>query len=320
VEVLFVAMAILTYGGRQAGYRSGHWLAPTDPENPGRRALPIERRQGRLCLIAALVSYYGPALIFVGVHNGWAQVEPYLRDHLFDAFGCAALYVLIFRQFKQPFPQIHRADRLWRWLSRWLNIPIQLDAIQLSLASAAIGAASVFAAGGDRWAILGAGFLTGLILQGFWTGVISGVSGPGIVATVVVCDERVLLVRRRRQGRLLLLRTRGPFLWDFPAGRIQPDETAPHAAVRKAREEAAAVVAAREVLDERLDALTMRHVIFIACDLISEISHMAAENEATQIMWCDIDQFHRRYFSPDATATVRAYVDAALGAGPRGDS
>jgi hypothetical protein len=54
-----------------------------------------------------------------------------------------------------------------------------------------------------------------------------------IAAAVIVRDGRVLLVRRRV--------AEGSLSWQFPAGKIEPGETAQEAAVREAREEAAVV-------------------------------------------------------------------------------
>jgi len=108
-----------------------------------------------------------------------------------------------------------------------------LSAIQLTLASAAIAAASVFTAGGDFQAVALGGILAALILQGFWTGVISGVSGTA---------------------------------------------------------------------------------------LISGIPCMAAADEITKVMWCDIDQY-RRHISPTwGTTAMRAYVEKALRTGQQAES
>jgi 8-oxo-dGTP pyrophosphatase MutT (NUDIX family) len=278
---------------------------------------PTARRQGRLCVAAALVSYFGPALVFVVVHHGWEQIEPYLRGHLFDAFGCAALYTLAFRQFRLPWPQIQLAKYAWRWL----NIRVQLSAMQLTLASAAIAAASVFTAGGDFQAVALGGVLAALILQGFWTGVISGVSGAAIAEAIIVHDRRVLLVRERH-NILTGWWAFGSFSseWRFPFGKIETDETARQAAVRVAMKETTILVVPRSVLGERLYLAPMRDVIYVTCDLISGIPCMAAADEITKVMWCDIDQY-RRHISPTwGTTAMRAYVETALRTGQQAES
>jgi len=264
IEIVAAAAAV-TYGGRIIGHRSGHWLAPRDEEHPGQRMPPIERRQGQLCVVAALVSYYGAAVAFVAVHDGWSQVDSHLREHLLDAFGCAALYALVFRHFRQPESRLQPTNRIWRLLTGWLDIGIQLAAIQLTLASAAIVAASVFSADGSFQEVGFAGLLAAFILQGFWTGVISGVSGTDIVAAVIVHDSRVLLVRHRSQKKFVdwLLRVSGRSPWQFPCSKIEPDETVQQAAVREARGMAAVAVNARLVIGEKLYVRTMRRVIYM---------------------------------------------------------
>jgi 8-oxo-dGTP pyrophosphatase MutT (NUDIX family) len=313
-EIVAVAAA-LTYGGRITGHRSGHWLAPRDEKHPGRRMPPIERRQGRLCIVAALVSYYGAAITFVAVHDGWSQVESHLRDHLLDAFGCAALYALVFRQFRQPEPRLQPTDQIWRLLTGWLDIGIQLAAIQLTLASAAIAAASVFSAGGSFQEVGFAGFLAALILQGFWTGVISGVSGADIVAAVIVHDSRVLLVRHRSQKKFIdwLLRVSGRSPWQFPCGKIEPDETVPQAAVREASGMAGVAVNAGHVIGEKLYVRTMRRVIYVACDLTKGINHVETRDGLTEVAWCDVGKFHK-YYSDNMTI-VEKYVDTTIKGG-----
>lgn len=310
-EIIIVAEAALTYGGRIAGHRSGHWLSPRDAEHPGGRLPPIERRQGRLCVAAALVSYYGAAVTFVAVHDGWSQIESHLRDHLLDAFGCAALYALVFRQFRKPKSRVQPTDRTWRWLTGWLDIGIQLAAIQLTLASAAIAAASVFSAGGNFEDVCFAGLLATLILQGFWTGVISGVSGADIAAAVIVHDGRVLLVRDRSHKKSVdwLLRISGRSPWQFPAGKIEPDETVQQAAVREAEGKAAVAVTARIVIGEELSVRTMRRTIYVACDLFKEINRVATGDRFTETAWRDVGKLHKRY--SDNMDVIEKYVHIA---------
>ena len=174
-------MSLLLQGGiiiyiplaRGAGYLSGQWLAPPDPDNAGRRVAPLEPRQGRVCIAAALVTYYGAALTFVGWHHGWNPVEPYMRIHFLDGFGCAALYALIFRHAGE----VNSADRAGKGLVHWLKA--QADKVWavagLTAASAVIAAASVFGAGAGRTVVIYAGVMAALILMAFWIGIIAGI-------------------------------------------------------------------------------------------------------------------------------------------------
>jgi hypothetical protein len=163
-------------GGRVLGRSVGKWIGPPR-QDPGRELIIAERRQGRVCLAAALISYYVPALIFVVWHAQlvvvkpylvwhaqWNAVEPYLRAHLFDGFGCAALYALVFRHFRQVHPVTGNDTRGARLRA----------ASRLVLASTAIAAASVYVAGASIIIAVFCGLLAGLVLLNFWYGVVSG--------------------------------------------------------------------------------------------------------------------------------------------------
>jgi hypothetical protein len=170
--IVVAAESLIVDGGRVLGRSVGRWIG-----DPGRELIIAERRQGRVCVTAALISYYVPALIFVVLHTQlitgkpylvwhaqWAAVEPYLRAHLFDGFGCAALYALIFRHFRQVHPVTGNDTRGARLRA----------ASQLIFASTAIAASSVYIAGAGIIIATFAGLLAGFALLSFWYGVVSG--------------------------------------------------------------------------------------------------------------------------------------------------
>jgi hypothetical protein len=105
------------------------------------------------------------------------QVEPYLRAHLFDGFGCAALFALVFRHINQV-PEGPQGSWLDRFLKSLSDKRYWWAASGLTAASVVIAAASVFVAGGGIWDVLWAGLLSGVILAGFWSGVAVGVALP----------------------------------------------------------------------------------------------------------------------------------------------
>ena len=161
--MLSVAETIIVNGGKYLGRSIGKWIGPPSWD-PGREFITAERRQGCVCVAAALTSYYVRAFIFVIWHDAGLGAEPYLRAHLFDGFGCAALYTLVFRHFRKFHPVTggdRRIDRL-------------RAASQLALASTAIAAASVYVAGADVTVAIIYGLLVGLVLLSFWYGVVSG--------------------------------------------------------------------------------------------------------------------------------------------------
>jgi 8-oxo-dGTP diphosphatase len=88
---------------------------------------------------------------------------------------------------------------------------------------------------------------------------------PAISAAIIVQDGRLLLLVRRRVAE-------GSLSWQFPAGAIEPDESAEDAAVRETFEETGLVVAARRVLGDRIHPATGRQMFYVAWVKLSEIS------------------------------------------------
>lgn len=134
---------------------------------------------------------------------------------------------------------------------------------------------------------------------------------PGISAAVVVRDGCVLLVRRRvREGALS---------WQFPAGKIEPGESAERAAVREAWEETGLTVAAIGLLGERVHPVTGRVVSYVACEVRSGVARVADAGELAEIAWCagaDVAE----YVPYGVYEPVRAYLAArTAGHGDRRD-
>jgi len=128
-----------------------------------------------------------------------------------------------------------------------------------------------------------------------------------IVAAIIVAGGRVLLVRRRlREGTLS---------WQFPAGEIESGETVEAAASREIREEVGLRVAPTEVIGERVHPSTGRHMVYLACRVVSGAPYLADPEELAELAWCRLDQLSdlipHGLFEP-----VRDYLDAALCASP----
>jgi 8-oxo-dGTP diphosphatase len=102
---------------------------------------------------------------------------------------------------------------------------------------------------------------------------------PPVAAAVVIDDGRVLLVRRRvEEGRLS---------WQFPAGKVEPGESAGNAAVRETLEEAGLAVRAVGNLGERVHPDTGRTMLYITCEIVDGTVHVASEGEVAEVAWCD---------------------------------
>jgi 8-oxo-dGTP diphosphatase len=105
------------------------------------------------------------------------------------------------------------------------------------------------------------------------------VEGPPIAAAVIVNDGRVLLVRRRvDEGRLS---------WQFPAGKLEPSESAEAAAVRETLEETGLTVRAISRLGARVHPDTDRSMLYVACEVVGGTATVAAADEIADVAWCD---------------------------------
>jgi 8-oxo-dGTP diphosphatase len=126
---------------------------------------------------------------------------------------------------------------------------------------------------------------------------------PGISAGIVVQEGRVLMVRRRiKEGELM---------WQFPAGAIEPGESAEQAAVRETEEETGLAVEAVKLLGERVHPKTGRLMSYTACEPISGEAHVADADELDAVAWiahAEIPQYvPYGLFEP-----VQDYLDGVL--------
>jgi 8-oxo-dGTP diphosphatase len=99
-----------------------------------------------------------------------------------------------------------------------------------------------------------------------------------VAAAVIVDRHRVLLVRRRvQEGRLS---------WQFPAGKIEPEELPSEAAVRETREETGLAVTAVGDLGKRVHPDTGRTMHYIRCAIEGGTASAASEEEVAEVAWC----------------------------------
>jgi 8-oxo-dGTP diphosphatase len=75
-------------------------------------------------------------------------------------------------------------------------------------------------------------------------------------------------------------------LWQFPAGKIEPDETAEAAAVRETYEEVGLVVDPIAKIGERIHPATGRVIVYVACSVVRGEAHPAAADEIAEVAWC----------------------------------
>ena len=126
---------------------------------------------------------------------------------------------------------------------------------------------------------------------------------PGISAAIIVREDRVLMVRRRvKEGELM---------WQFPAGSIEPGETAEQAAVRETAEETGVTVEAVKLLGERVHPKTGRLMYYTACSVVEGEAHVADEEELDAVAWVAHSEISD-YVPYGLYGPVQKYLDEAL--------
>ena len=126
---------------------------------------------------------------------------------------------------------------------------------------------------------------------------------PPIAAAIIVHDGRVLMVRRKV--------AEGELSWQFPAGEVEPGESADDAAVRETSEETGLTVRASELLGQRIHPSTGRTMLYVACQVVSGTARVADPDELAEVAWCDRAAL-TAYVPQPLYEPVQQYLDAAL--------
>jgi len=129
------------------------------------------------------------------------------------------------------------------------------------------------------------------------------VAEPMIAAAIVVSGGRVLMVRRSV--------AEGELSWQFPAGKIEPEESSEEAAVREAYEETGLIVHAVRSLGQRLHSVTGRTMVYVACKLVAGRAQVMDGREVAEVAWCDRADLAERVPYP-LFGPVQVFLDAAL--------
>ncbi|AZK95327.1 NUDIX hydrolase [Streptomyces tsukubensis] len=125
-------------------------------------------------------------------------------------------------------------------------------------------------------------------------------ASPSIAVAVIArpVDGRIVLVRRRvPEGKLV---------WQFPGGKVEPGETPEDAAVRETREEVGLMVSGRARIGDRIHDQTGRHIVYIACDVVSAVADVAAPREIADTAWIPPSLLDT--FAPGVYEPVRQYL------------
>lgn len=124
-----------------------------------------------------------------------------------------------------------------------------------------------------------------------------------VAAAVVVRGERVLLVRRRV--------AEGALSWQFPAGKIELEETPGEAAARETEEETGLLVVPQSVLGQRVHPMTGREIHYIACRPVGGQAVVASADEVAGLAWATHGELPQ-YVPHGLFGPVQNYLDGAL--------
>lgn len=107
-----------------------------------------------------------------------------------------------------------------------------------------------------------------------------------VAAAVVVRDGRILLTKRPPRGHLASM-------WEFPGGKLEPNESPEAAVVRECREEIDVEVRVVDILDatyHRYEARTVL-VLFYECELVAgDVRHVGV-SEHTWVLPHELDDY-----------------------------
>ena len=107
-----------------------------------------------------------------------------------------------------------------------------------------------------------------------------------------------VLVGRRRDGVPQ---------WVFPGGKVEPGESAAHAAARERLEETGLEVRVEHEIGRRNHPVTGRHVVYLACTLVASTAVRTPRSaELAELRWLDRSQVED--LMPDVHCSVRRYL------------
>jgi 8-oxo-dGTP diphosphatase len=126
---------------------------------------------------------------------------------------------------------------------------------------------------------------------------------PALSMAVIVSDGKLLMIRRRERE--------GDLLWALPGGQIEDGETAEEAAVRETAEETGLVVAAKQLLGERVHPKTGRLMSYTACEPLQGEARVADADELDAVAWVAHSEISE-YVPYGLYEPVQAYLNGVL--------
>jgi 8-oxo-dGTP pyrophosphatase MutT (NUDIX family) len=133
---------------------------------------------------------------------------------------------------------------------------------------------------------------------------------PPPVAAAIITSARGVLIARRQDGD-------PP--WTFPAGKIEPGESASVAAVRETEEETGLVIRTGGVIGRRVHPTTGAVMVYVAARPVADTDvRVADERELAEVRWATLPEVEK-LMGPTLYGAVRAHLARRLGKRPAAD-
>lgn len=127
-----------------------------------------------------------------------------------------------------------------------------------------------------------------------------------VVAAVIEHDGRYLITQRNATAVL-------PLLWEFPGGKVEPDEDPKHAVARELREELGIDVEVGDILEVTFHRYPEKSVLLLFYEAtLHPLSPEPRPIDVADLVWAGPSELRDEAFPP-ADVAVLAKVRARLG-------
>ncbi|KAB2880919.1 NUDIX hydrolase [bacterium] len=121
----------------------------------------------------------------------------------------------------------------------------------------------------------------------------------GIAAGIVIRRKKILLIKRRKPEGILT--------WQFPAGKIEANESPKNAAVREVREETGIRCKIVKKLGSRLHPNTNVEIYYWLCKQTAKCQRVRNSEEVETLKWCSYHEL-RSIITSDLFEPVDKYL------------
>lgn len=105
---------------------------------------------------------------------------------------------------------------------------------------------------------------------------------PKVASAIIARDGKILMTRRRPH--------KGPVLWNFVTGKVEPGETPEQTVLREVHDEVGLEVVVDRQLGARLHPASGRQMIYFACRIVAGEPTITDHEENAEIRWSSLDE------------------------------